>query len=292
MDKLWRIEMLGWLRATQADRVIAHFRSRKTAALLAYLAYHPQLSHPREVLIELLWPETPAKAGRLRLRSELCWLRQRLEPPGVPAGTILLTDGDTLRLNPATCVTDVAAFETAMRSAAGARTRADRIRWLTEAVNLHRGELLPGHFEAWVLPERLRLEEALLGAMHELVAEREQADDLPGALQLAWRAAAVDPLREETHADLVRLLATTGQWEAALRQCRDWQRLLGVEAEGWDPAPRSLAAARERALFQELCVWRAEAEELRRQLAVHTAEAEALRERLLAEMAEMWKLLA
>src|SRR5260370_5952457 len=181
METVRRIEMLGWLRATEADRVIAHFRTRKTAALLAYLAYHPQLSHPREVLIELLWPETPAKAGRLRLRSELCWLRQRFEPPGVPAGTILLTDGDTLRLNPAACVTDVAAFETAMRSAAGAR--ADTIRWLTEAVNLYRGELLPGHFEAWVLPERLRLVEAFLGAMHELVAEREQADDLPRALQ-------------------------------------------------------------------------------------------------------------
>src|SRR3712207_7098227 len=47
------------------------FRStRKTGALLAFLAYYGGREHPRESLIELLWPESDLDAGRKRLRSE------------------------------------------------------------------------------------------------------------------------------------------------------------------------------------------------------------------------------
>ena len=49
-----RIELLGWLRMVGADRVIDRFRTQKVAALLAYLAFHSQRSHPREELIEIL----------------------------------------------------------------------------------------------------------------------------------------------------------------------------------------------------------------------------------------------
>src|SRR5690242_2886489 len=111
MDQLWRIEMLGWLRVLQPDRVVARFRTRKAASLLAYLAYHLHRSHPREQLIELLWPGSALQAGRSNLRSELASLRRQLEPPGVPPGAILLADRATLQVNPAVCTTDVARFE-------------------------------------------------------------------------------------------------------------------------------------------------------------------------------------
>src|SRR5229473_4658723 len=104
----WRIEMLGWLRAVQGDRVVTHFRSRKVAALLAYLAYHSQRSHPREELVELLWPECDPAAGRHRLCQALYSLRCQLEPPGVPSGAVLLSNRATVQLNPAACITDVA----------------------------------------------------------------------------------------------------------------------------------------------------------------------------------------
>jgi hypothetical protein len=38
MDTRWRIELLGWLRATQRERVVTCFRARRTRALLAYVA--------------------------------------------------------------------------------------------------------------------------------------------------------------------------------------------------------------------------------------------------------------
>src|SRR5712692_2845008 len=140
MDAPWRIEMLGWLRAVQGDRVVTHFRSRKVAALLAYLAYHRQRSHPREELIELLWPECDPKAGRRNLRVELTALRRQLELPGTPAGSVIVSDRATIQLNPRACATDVAAFETALQAAARAGGDTETVQRLIEAVELYRGE--------------------------------------------------------------------------------------------------------------------------------------------------------
>src|SRR6266851_10370802 len=124
MDLRWRIELLGGLRARQGDRVISRFRTHKTGALLAYLAYHRQRAHRREELVELLWPECDPEAGRHSLRTELSWLRHQLELPpversepavGEPAdagrskasalnaqvSTLIVADRTSVRLNPA-----------------------------------------------------------------------------------------------------------------------------------------------------------------------------------------------
>src|SRR5437016_2265295 len=100
MDTPWRIELLGWLRATQSRYLVRRFRMQKTGALLGYLAYYPHRSHPRETLIELLWPECDPAAGRNRLSVSLSSLRRQLEPPELPAGAVILADHATVQLNP------------------------------------------------------------------------------------------------------------------------------------------------------------------------------------------------
>src|SRR5437588_11925454 len=102
-----RIELLGELRVLQGDRVVTRFRTEKTGALLGYLAYYLDRRHPRETLIELLWPEDDPDAGRHKLSVALSSLRQELEPPGVPDGSVLITDRVLVSLNPATVTTDL-----------------------------------------------------------------------------------------------------------------------------------------------------------------------------------------
>jgi DNA-binding SARP family transcriptional activator len=72
MDALWRVELLGRLRALQDSRVLTRFRSQRVSALLAYLACY----RAREELIELLWPERPPQIGRRNMRVEHSSLRQ------------------------------------------------------------------------------------------------------------------------------------------------------------------------------------------------------------------------
>jgi DNA-binding SARP family transcriptional activator len=210
MEAPWRIELLGWLRATQGERVVTRFRSQKTGALFAYLAYHAHRSHPREALIELHWPECDPSSGRHRLRMALTSLRHQLEPPGGLGGAVILADNATVQLNRAAFVTDVAQFEARLQVAAAAGSDAERVQRLTEAVALYRGELLPGHYDGWVLQEREWLATRYFQALGEFLAHLEQAGEIGQALEHARQGVRVDPLREEAHRDLIRLLAAAG----------------------------------------------------------------------------------
>src|SRR4051812_37262909 len=124
MEAQWRIELLGGLRVSQGQRVIPPFRRPKVEALFAYLALYCRHPQPREALIELLWPEIDPHAGRNNLRFFLHALRRELESPAAPevgavgagdaagsgappAGSLIITRGDTVSLDPAAFVTDV-----------------------------------------------------------------------------------------------------------------------------------------------------------------------------------------
>jgi DNA-binding SARP family transcriptional activator len=247
METIWRAELMGWLRATRGDLVVSRFRTRQVGALLAYLAYHCHRSHPRGELVELLWPEREPERGRHELRWALSKLRHQLEPPDVPAGAVIMADRATVQLNPAAVSTDVAQFEAALEAAARAGGDTERLQRLTEAVELYRGALLPGYHEEWVLQARQRLAEGFFRAIRQLTALLEQRGSAAQALEWGRRAVAADPLREEAHSDLIRLLASTGQVAAALRQYRDLKRLLKQEL-GAVPSPeiRELIRALER----------------------------------------------
>jgi tetratricopeptide (TPR) repeat protein len=120
-------------------------------------------------------------------------------------------------------------FEAAIRDAAKAGSCAREAHALAEALDLYRGPLLPGHYEEWIVPEQERLAVLFSDAAARLVALAGRGGDRTRALEYARRAVAVDPLREERHRDLMRLLAAAGQPEAALRQFRELERLLDQE---------------------------------------------------------------
>src|SRR5438105_12252220 len=156
MSALWRIELLGGLRLLRGDDVITRFRTQKTAALLAYLAFYLRRPHPREELIERFWPEDDFDVARHKLNVAVSALRPQLEPPGVPDGAVLVTDRLSVGLNSATITTDVAEFEAALREPRK-EDHADHEPRLSHAVELYRGPLLPGFYDDWIVPERQRL---------------------------------------------------------------------------------------------------------------------------------------
>ena len=229
VDAKCRIDMLGELRVRQAGQEITRFRTRKSAALLAYLAYHLDRGHPREVLTELLWPWSPPAAGRANLRAELAALRRQLEPPGIPQGAVLLADRFSVQLNPRAVCTDVSEFADALSGAGAAQTDTQRIQCLEAAVDLYRGLLLPGYYEDWVIAEQRELGDRYDHAITSLAGLLEKAGQLEPALSYARRAASIDPLRESSHRLVMRLLVASGDPAAALRQYRDLERALHEE---------------------------------------------------------------
>lgn len=245
MSDPWRVKLLGGLRAERGEQVITRFKTQKVAALFAYLAFHLRQAHAREVLIELLWPESDAPTLRNSLSVALSSLRNQFEPPGVPQGTMLRADRFSISLNPAVVTTDVAEFERALKAATRAGSVLERAQHLSEAVELYQGPLLLGFYEDWVPTQQERLAGLFLDAVGALVTHLENTGDTRTALAHARHAVAVDPLREEGQQHLIRLLAADRQPGAALRQYKEYERLLEEEI-GDEPSPAL------RALFRRI----------------------------------------
>ncbi|MCW3100817.1 MAG: transcriptional activator, partial [Chthonomonadaceae bacterium] len=226
---MWTIQLLGGLSAHSAQRQFTRFRTQKAASLLAYLAFHPA-PQPREMLLDLLWPDAQSEVARHNLSNALSFLRHQLEPPGVPPGTVVLADRASVRLNPAAVTVDAAAFENALRQAqAEGLSEAERLAHLLEAVEGYGGSLLPGYYEEWVAPEALRLEGLFVQGVIQLVPLLLNTGRREQALGYAQRAVHTDPLSAEATRCLMETHSACGQPAQALRAYRQLETRLQEE---------------------------------------------------------------
>src|SRR5262249_20241303 len=166
-----------------------------------------------------------------RLSQAVVWLRPRLEGPDLPRSSVLLADRLQIGLQPGSFTTDVAEFQEALQAAAATSEATERPRWLQRAVELYGGELLPGHDEEWILTERQHLLSLFVAALRRLAAHHEQRHEWDAALACARRAVTADPLEEEAHRDLLRVLAAAGHPASALRHLRELERLFARELD-------------------------------------------------------------
>ncbi|MBS1712746.1 MAG: winged helix-turn-helix domain-containing protein [Armatimonadetes bacterium] len=143
---MWRIELLGEPRVVGYGQTIVRFESKRAVALLAYLTLHPQTRHPREVLVDRIWPEADLDAGRNRLKQALSSLRRQLEPPWLGPGVVIDADRSHIGLRAGSFECDVAEFKEALVRGDTATARA-----------MYRGELMPGYYDEWLEDARFEL---------------------------------------------------------------------------------------------------------------------------------------
>ncbi|UCF28099.1 MAG: hypothetical protein JSW42_16005 [Chloroflexota bacterium] len=125
--------------------------SRSAQSLLAYLLLNTGISHRREKLAGLLWPESSEANARSYLRKALWQVRKSLAADRMAGEEYLLADDITICFNPkADYWLDADAIRARL-------TETKSIEEQIEAVSAYQGELLPGFYEEWVLLERERL---------------------------------------------------------------------------------------------------------------------------------------
>jgi len=142
----WSVRLLGAVEARGVGGTITRWPSRAVAALLARLALEPDCAHPREELIELLWPGVSLEVGRNRLRQALSTLRTLLEPPGPHPMPVLVADRQAVRVVPGALACDVRELERRIGRRQGSSAADDAP-----------SDFMPGFYDAWIVDERARL---------------------------------------------------------------------------------------------------------------------------------------
>ncbi len=205
--------------------------ARKSCALLAYVALHPERSVSRSQLATLLWADRPDRLARNSLRQCLVSLRADLAPV---APDLLRLEGDTVELRLPAMAVDA----TALAALAGSTELSELVR----AADLYRGAFLADFelgvetFDEWVRAERSRLE-AIGARVYEACAEGfDRLGQGARALESAERLVALDPLREDWQRLALRLSARYRGREAALARAGAFTALLKREL---DVAPSS-----------------------------------------------------
>jgi TolB-like protein/Flp pilus assembly protein TadD len=234
----FRLEVLGSFSLTSPVCSIDRL-PKKTQGLLAYLAVHRDRPISREQLAALLWGHSDNEHARRSLRQCLLSLRAALKSP---TGDLLVDDASGVRLATHQVEIDLAGFETLARS----MTPAD----LEAAQPLYRDELVAGlqiaskPFADWLLVQRRRLATAMSDVLFRLAVSHAIASSSERATAVAERLTVFDPLREDGHRLLMRLLAKSGRRSAALQKHVAYVQLLRRElGVAPDPATLKLAEA-------------------------------------------------
>lgn len=230
--------MLGTLMVRSGDLTIARFRTRRVASLLAYLALYADRAHPRSEIGELFWPEQDSKTILHNLRQALFSLKRQIEPPPTPSGSVLRITPAEIALQEGAFSSDVGEFEHFLKEARQAGDRAEQVRLLRQAIDLYRGEFLPGYYDEWVMRERRRLDDLFVFSLRQLVEamqEEGRPDELVPYLRIAIEK---EPYNESLHQALMRAYLEADRPASVIEQYRSLKRLL-ADHLGEDPAEES-----------------------------------------------------
>src|SRR5512146_184570 len=216
---------------------------RKAMALLVYLVIEADHPRTRESLLGLLWPEHSTAAAQNNLRVTCAQLQKYLGKDQEDAQLYLISDRHDLQFNPLSRYElDVTRFRNLIEAChthahpAQPEDCAECAARLAQAVKLVRGPFLDGFslpdcpaFDEWLFFQRERLHQQVTTALEQLADFHERAGSAAQAEIHVRRLLELDPLREQAHLQLMRLLAGAGQRSAALAQYETCRRLLADE---------------------------------------------------------------
>jgi DNA-binding SARP family transcriptional activator len=237
---LVRIHLLGRFEITREGRGLRaeDWSRRKAAALLKYLALHKRLV--KDQAIDLFWAESDPATGANNLYRTIHELRQTLNKSlGAEADkSIFEFEDGVLSLHDSVWV-DVAEFE--RLCSIRAKTQAEQIESLEQAIALYQGDLLPDDlYDEWTIAPRESLHRQYRDASLALAALYRDARQYEKIFPLLTPLLKHDKADEPVHRELMRAYALAGRRHDALRQ---YQACVDALASDLDLTPEPETAA-------------------------------------------------
>lgn len=229
MTGILHIFVLGRPRILLDGQPLVDLVSVKAQALLFYLAVTGKTCS-RSAQAGLLWGDLPEESARANLRLTLSKLRKEIPHH-------LVTSWQSISFN---------AQQPHRLDFHEFLNYSKNPEQLREAMALYRGEFLEDfivqdapEFESWMFAERERLRQVALKAGWQLAANAHQRGAYDEGIDAAWKVLSIEPWHEETHQQLMQLLAASGQRSAALAQFDVCRHVLAEEL-GVEPSQATI----------------------------------------------------
>lgn len=235
VDQL-RVRLFGDPTVEIGDTPV-RFASRAAASLFAYLVVGGPRRVARSLLAGVFWPDLPEARARRRLSQALWQITSALEP----ADGVVHADRDAVEIVPDDLDMWVDIWELdRLLGELSSTEGADHLSRLREAAGLMVGELCAGYYDDWTFAPRERYRERYGHLLNELVRAHKARSDLDEALATAREVIGLQPLNEEPHREVMRLLHLLGRTAEAVDHHDGLQEMLAREV-GADPEPETRA---------------------------------------------------
>jgi DNA-binding SARP family transcriptional activator len=233
------VQYLGPFRVTLDGTRVGTTGSRRTRSMLAYLAAHRRSAVPRDVLMQVFWPEAGQAAARNNLHVALSGVRQVLR--SASSRSVVERVGEAYRIAETVPVwTDVDAFEAAILAGQRGERAGDRLtalRCYERCTQLYQDDFLAEDpYLDWAAGPRDRYRLRAVEAQTRLLGLYLDSAEYGPAVLLGRRILATDPGNETVHRYLMAAYAATGYRHLALAQYEcaavTLRRMFGVRPSG------------------------------------------------------------
>ncbi len=254
------LSLLGETEICLDGHLVGTLRSEKARALLFFVAVESDISHRRDALAEMFWPEKPEGFGRNSLKQALATIKKALDDRDSQEPYLLANNQEVYFNAGSPYEVDVLEFENltsivALHSHRSADTCEPCAKLLEKAVEIYQDDFLSGFclpdcqaFDEWAIIKREKYKRMVAEAIRCLISYHEGKENIQKACELADRLVALEPWSERSQRVLMRLLAACGKRSAALKQYHACVQILESEL-GVSPTPETIS------LFEQIKQW-------------------------------------
>jgi DNA-binding SARP family transcriptional activator len=214
------VYLLGSFRIVLQDRVVQHWPKGRGRSLFKYLLVNRDRFTPREVLMDIFWPDTPPDAARNRLNVALYGIRKILSEAS--DHLIIFKDG-AYQLNPENIYwvdTDefTCQYQEGYRFDEGQHVE-NAIAAYEACVSLYHGDYLEDEpYEEWPVLTREKLRIMYLSVLDRLSEIYLGQSQFSRCIDLCQHILERDNCREDAYGRLMRCYASQDQIPLAMRQ--------------------------------------------------------------------------
>ena len=232
------VQMLGPFTLSIQDSLIK-LSATRGLSLLKYMLLHNNQSTPREILMDVFWPDLNPGAARNNLNVTIYALRKELRS-ATDEELICYEDSAYHLSRKIKLWLDVEEFEGCINAGKRFETQNQTASAVAEyeiAVNLYQGDFLADNpYDDWTVFDRERLRVTYLDTLNRLSQIYFSQERYAACINLSQLILNHDLCREDAHYRLMQCFSRLGQGPLALRQYQVCVEALQAELEV-DPAP-------------------------------------------------------
>jgi DNA-binding SARP family transcriptional activator len=218
------VNCLGMFRIYRNDQIITQWHSLKGQSIFKYMVAHHGTPIPKDLLMDVFWPNADPENARRNLHQAIYSLRQTMRR-GEPYFQPIQFENDCYTLNPEISLW-LDSEEFARNAQAGRQLEASERQDEAAAAYQRAEELYLGDFleedlyEDWTGPMRQRYRNAYLDLLDRLSEYQWRKGNYPAVIELCGKLLAKDNCNEKAHRRLMQCYQKQGQHGLAVRQYR------------------------------------------------------------------------